>query len=149
MATQLYADCSDHVWSCIECRATTQSSERVALHIFLMVEVKLFCCDLFFVQCAEAVDEVYGQPDEYDGVGLMQEGDDDVYVGENGEDAEGDLQSDNADQPFEAVLNIGGIVLLSDNVIDYGYDDDAQPSKPTMDKDDRLRGFENVDPCGE
>lgn len=48
------------------------------------------CCALR-IQCAEAMEQVDGDGEESDGGGLVQQGDDDVDVGEHGENAKDDL----------------------------------------------------------
>lgn len=50
----------------------------------------------FSIQSPEPVDEVEGQAKQNDGIGLVDERDDDVDIGKDGQYAEGNLQGDNA-----------------------------------------------------
>ena len=92
------------------------------------------------------MDEIHGEAEQDDGIGLVQQRDNDVDVGENGQHAQCDLQCDHADQPLHSVLNIGGIILLFDIVEHHRHEDNSQQSKPGEDEDNNLHGHVNVNP---
>ena len=50
--------------------------------------------------------------DEHNGIGLMDQCNDDIDVGQDGKHAECDLERHHTNQPFEPVLDIGGVILF-------------------------------------
>ena len=103
-------------------------------------------CFLLPVYCPKPVDEENRKANEQNGIGLMDQRDDDIDVGQDGEHTQCDLECYRADQPFESDLNIGGVILFSYDVIYQWHKNQSQPRKPAMNEDDGLRGFKDVDP---
>ncbi|MBL0346094.1 MAG: hypothetical protein IPP54_12675 [Anaerolineales bacterium] len=92
------------------------------------------------------MDEENRKANEHNGIGLMNQRDDDVDVGQDGEYAQCDLERNHADQPLESVLDIGGVILFFYDVIYQRHKNQSQPGEPAMNEDDGLWGFKDVDP---
>src|SRR5215207_7877361 len=91
------------------------------------------------------MDEVNCQGEQYDRIRLMDQGYENIHIGQNCEYAKYDLKRNNTHQPLESILNILRVILFSDNVKDIGHSEQSQERKPAMDEDDSLRSLENVD----
>lgn len=114
------------------------------LFFLLLRELQDF--ELRVIQCPEAMNKIYGQRKQNQCVGLMKERNDDVDIGENGPHPKCDLQGNDTYQPQQSFLYVLRVVLFLYEVIHNRYCDQPQPSKPTMNKDDGVWGFKEIDP---